>query len=179
MAPKVFCIGFHKTGTTSLHHALVALGFRCKGFDDALLRLYAAGARASILAVAETYDALRDWPWPLLYRELAERYRDGRFILTVREPTAWLKSLMRHAERTGPTEARRIIYGHAMPHGHEEQHLEVYRRHNEAVTGFFQGRSNFLSLRTENELDYPPLCRFLSLPIPRGAFPHSYRTDLP
>jgi Sulfotransferase domain len=174
---KVFCVGFHKTGTTSLHRALEALGLRCKGFDGELLGRYAAGERSSLLTVAESYDALRDWPWPLLYRELADRYRDGRFILTVREPSPWLKSLMRHAKRTGPTEARRIVYGHAMPHGHEERHLEVYRRHNEAVADFFRGRSSFLVLRTEDELDYPPLCRFLELPVPGSEFPHSYRTE--
>jgi hypothetical protein len=53
----------------------------------------------------------------------------------------------------------------------------VYRRHNEAVAEFFRGRSNFLSLRTEDELDYQPLCRFLGLPVPEGGFPHAYRTE--
>jgi Sulfotransferase domain len=176
---KVFCIGFHRTGTSSLQYALEILGLRCKGFDAALTECYAAGKRDILLAEAESgeYDAFRDWPWPLIYRDLADCFPNARFILTIRDPKTWIESLKRHAERTGPTRAREIIYGHRMPHGHEARHLEIYRRHIEAVEAFSQGRSNWIFLRTEEMASaFEPLCRFLERPLPGQAFPHRHRS---
>jgi sulfotransferase family protein len=172
---KVFCIGFHRTGTSSLHHALEMLGLRCKGFDAALTECYAAGERDTLLARVESehFDAFRDWPWTLLYRELADRFPEARFISTVRDPCAWIESLKRHAARTGPTRPREIVYGHSMPHGHEAEHIAVYCRHNEAVEAFFRSRSNWMLLRTEELTHaFEPLCRFLDRPLAGQPFPH-------
>lgn len=177
MIRKLFCIGFHKTATTSLQRALERLGLRCLGYDPSLMMRYDAGDLDAILDVVPRYDAFRDWPWPLVYRELAERVPDAGFLLTVREPARWLASLKRHSERTGPTATRRMIYGEEMPHGHEERYLNVYNRHNASVIQFFGGTPNFMMLRVEDGLNYEPLCRFLGKPAVAEAFPHLYRTD--
>lgn len=176
MIRKLFCIGFHKTATTSLQQALEMLGLRCLGFNAALMSRYGVGDIEDIFNVIPQFDAFRDWPWPLLYRRLDERVPDAGFLLTVRESEDWLASLKRHSDRTGPTEARRIVYGADMPHGNEQRYLEVYNRHNESIRAYFARRPNFLMLRIEDGLSFEPLCRFLGRPIPKQPFPYLYRT---
>ncbi len=176
MYEKLFCIGFHKTATTSLQKALEILGRRCYGYDARLLESYCDGQLREVFEIIERFDAFRDWPWPLLYRELAEAVPNAGFIYTVREPDSWISSLKRHAEKTGPTLARRIVYGEDMPHGHEERYIHIYTQHRDQVMDFFAGRSNFLRLCVEDGLTYPSLCQFLGVPEVAGNFPHLYKT---
>jgi hypothetical protein len=137
---------------------------------------YAGGEINKILSVIPKYDAFRDWPWPLLYQTLAESIPDAGFILTIRDPAEWLDSIKRHAERTGPTLARRIVYGSEMPHGHGSHYIDVYNRHNENVLRYFSGSTNFLILQVGTGITYTPLCNFLNKPIPEIEFPHLYKT---
>ncbi|MGI9213160.1 MAG: sulfotransferase family protein [Methylococcaceae bacterium] len=176
MIRKIFCIGFHKTATTSLQVALEQLGIICLGYDAGLMNRYADGDIEEVLSVIPQYDAFRDWPWPLLYQTLAESIPDAGFILTIRDSLEWLESIKRHAERTGPTLARRIVYGAEMPHGHESHYLDVYNRHNEDVVRFFSGSAHLLILRIEAGITYKPLCDFLGKPIPELEYPHVYKT---
>ena len=60
MQPKVFCIGFHKTGTTSLELALRKLGYRVTGSfgtkdPDIVGKVY-----ATAYAMVEQFDAFED-----------------------------------------------------------------------------------------------------------------------
>lgn len=69
---KIFCIGFHKTGTTSLALALSQLGYRVTGANG----VWNPNIRNEVYELAfrlvEEFDAFRDNPWPLLYMR---RYR--------------------------------------------------------------------------------------------------------
>ena len=138
---KVFGIGYHRTGTTTLNECLKRLGFAHKGYDLELLRAWQRGDLGPIRAAADRHSCFDDWPWPLVFRELDEWYPDAKFVLTVREsPEKWLASVKRHARTTGPTESRTIIYGDPRPDGSEELYLEQYRTHNRAVREHFGDR---------------------------------------
>ncbi len=127
------------------------------------------------MAVAERYDSFEDWPWPLIYRQLDERFPDARFILTLRkDPETWLRSLLSHARRTGPTQARELVYGYAMPQGHEAAHLAFYNAHNKGVRAYFQGRENkLLEVCWETGSGWEELAAFLQLPVPDRPLPHA------
>jgi hypothetical protein len=92
----VFCVGFHKTGTTSLQAALQILGYRVCGVRLELASSLLMGDVAATLRLTDRYDAFRDNPWPALYRELDVRHPKSRFILTTRTEDAWLHSVVRH-----------------------------------------------------------------------------------
>ena len=64
LKPKVFCIGFHRTGTKSLAQALRSLGYRVAGPTGAQNPAIAERAVAMALALATEYDAFNDNPWP-------------------------------------------------------------------------------------------------------------------
>ena len=109
-APKVFGVGFHRTGTSSLGAALRELGYVVTGpkwLDEPDLR-----GRVVDLALAATdeFDAFEDNPWPVLYRELDRHCPGSKFVLTVRDTDEWLASVVRQFG-TAETAMRRWIYG--------------------------------------------------------------------
>jgi hypothetical protein len=137
---KVFGIGLNKTGTSSLRQALRRLGYRHAPFSARLVRAWGEGRTAEIDVAADHYDSFADWPWPLVWQRMAERFGErARFVLTLREtPEAWLDSLRSHSERVRAGGAlRRIVYGYRFPHGREREHIDFYRRHADAVRGYF------------------------------------------
>ena len=176
--PKVLGCGFHKTATTSLTTALRTLGFRMAGFDPELMAAYERRDLRPIWRAARHADAFRDWPWALLYEEFDQRYPDARFILTTRDPAPWVASLRRHAERVGPTEARRIIYGTNDVAGNEDLHVARYEAHNAAVVDHFADRPGTLLVFDAAAGDgWNELGAFLGVEVPTDRpFPHEYRT---
>jgi hypothetical protein len=176
--PKVFCIGFHKTGTSSLDSALTRLGYRVtgpNGYEDPDIgeKLHELAAQ-----LIDEYDAFQDNPWPLLYRWVDERVPGARFILTIRDEDAWLRSVIKHfGERVTPM--RELIYGegHGSPVGNEDLYLERYRRHNREVLDYFRGRDDLLVLKLTEGEGWERLCPFLGHSVPRAPFPHANRAE--
>lgn len=173
-SPKVFGIGFHKTGTTSLGQALALLGYRVCG-DVATADPSIGGERAIAIAreLAPQYDAFEDNPWPMLYRELHEWYPDGKFVLTVRDTEDWLASMVAFfGDRYSPM--RRWIYGVDAPRGNEAIYRERYERHNREVHDYFRDRPQQLLIMDFGKGDgWDKLCPFLGLPISKVAFPRT------
>lgn len=178
MTSKVFGIGLNKTGTTRLGICLRTLGFRHAPFAGRFVEDAKAGKLEELFRFAEDWDSFEDWPWPLVYRDLEERFPGSRFILTTRrDADTWFDSLRGHAERTGPTEERRLAYGHEMPHGHRVEHRRFYDEHNRAALRYFEGRpESFLHVCWDSGAGWPQLCAFLGVDIPREPFPHGHRS---
>ena len=123
---KVFGIGLNKTGTKTLGSCFKTFGLRNKSYDEQLLIEFSRGNKEPIFQVSDAFDSFDDWPWPLLYKDFDKRYQDARFVLTVRkDPHTWFESLCRHADRTGPTQAREIVYHHAMPRLYKAEHIQI------------------------------------------------------
>ena len=93
---KVFCIGFHKTGTTSLAEALRMLGYSVTGPNFVEDKRILDQALALALEVTNRYDAFQDNPWPILYKEMDEAYPGSKFILTTRPTDRWIRSVVKH-----------------------------------------------------------------------------------
>ena len=174
-SPKVFGIGFHKTGTTSLADALAGLGYRVTGPDGLGDPDIAANALPMALRIACQFDAFQDNPWPVLFREMDAAFPGSRFVLTVRSPEAWMASVIRHFGASS-TPMRRWIYGAGSPLGAEATYRARYDRHNQEVVDFFAGRPrDLLVLRITEGEGWERLCPFLDRQPPDRAFPHSNR----
>ena len=175
--PKIFGIGYHKTGTTSLASALKRLGYRVTGPNGVDNPRIAEEALRLALALAPEYDAFQDNPWPLLYRELDARFPGSRFILTLRPTDEWIASVVKHFGEE-ETPMRAWIYGHGSPAGHEAAYVERYERHNREVVEYFASRpGDLLVLRITEGEGWEQLCPFLGRPIPKTPFPHRNRSD--
>lgn len=184
--PKIFGIGFHKTGTTSLGRALRALGYRVhKGFTFNL-----PGKRIVIpepvtldkirdvaFPMIRYYSAFEDNPWPLLFREVDAAYPGSRFILTCRDPERWFRSIARfHKDRLSPMHD--LIYGerHFRIADNKQRALDRFNRHNEEVRAHFKHRPDDLfDWDLESDPSWDKLCAYLYLPVPKRAFPHGKR----
>ena len=173
---KVFCIGFHKTGTKSLAAALRMLGYRVIGPNGAQERDIASHALGMALAVATTFDAFNDNPWPILYKELDTMFPGSRFILTVRESERWFASVVRHFGNV-ETPMREWIYGAGSPLRHEDRYVRRYQAHNREVQRYFKGRDDLLVMDLEGGDGWAEICPFLGVPAPSSEFPHENRSD--
>lgn len=180
--PKVFGIGLNKTGTTTLGTCLECLGYQHQSVRPDLQRAWLRGDRETVFKVTDAFQSFEDWPWPLMYRELYERYPDAKFILTLRStPEKWLNSLKAHAMFTKPLwSCRKGAYGYHYPHNSEQAHLDYYDRHTKEVVAFFeeQGASDQLKLLCwENGDGWPELGKFLDVTPPQGDLPHANATN--
>lgn len=176
---KVFGIGLGKTGTSTLGVCLETLGYRVKGSDVDLTRCIKKGILKPAFEIADQYDGFQDFPWPLLYKEMDVRYPNSKFILTIRKnKDDWFDSLIKHANRTGPTEHKELAYGYKMPHGLKNEHISFYEQHNEEVRKYFRGRENdFLEVCWAKGDGWEEICTFLGHDIPKKPLPHANKAS--
>ncbi|MGD9800767.1 MAG: sulfotransferase family protein [Parvularculaceae bacterium] len=178
---KVFCIGFQKTGTTSLYAALTTLGYRTAaviGRDWSAERLAADGADVCIETM-KNFDAAQDMPWPVFFRELDAAFPHAKFILTTRDAERWFQSIEKHFGANAD-EMQAFIYGRkaSAPAGNKARYLEVLAAHERAVRAHFADRPNDLLIMDLEKGDgWDALCGFLGLAAPDAPFPMKNRSD--
>jgi len=170
--PKIFGIGFHKTGTTSLGSALSYLGFRVTGPNAVHHPNLAQEVYEVAFKLVENYDAFQDNPWPLLYKKLDVTYPGSKFILTLRSTEAWIESVVEYfGSKTTPM--REWIYGVGCPKGHEPIYIARYEQHTREVLEYFRFRPHdLLVLKITEGEGWERLCPFLGREIPKVPFPH-------
>lgn len=181
--PKVFGIGFHKTGTTSLGRALRTLSYRLqKGFSYNLphkrIRIAEPVTIEKIREIAFTmvprYGGFEDNPWPLLFREIDRAFPNSRFILTEREPDRWIRSAINHFGDK-PAPYFELIYGRGdfSFADNPDEAVARFLRHNDEVKTYFADRSeDLLVWNIEENPNWEILCAYLDCPVPDRPFPH-------
>ena len=186
---RVFGIGLHRTATTSLHRAFELLGFDSfhfrTGNEARMIReeMNAAGRSDTL----EKWYALSDLPIPLLYRKLDKAYPGSKFVLTVRDENAWLRSVERlwsaeHNPQRWTWDVWPVSHKiHRALYGREDfdaqTFVERYRRHNAEVREYFSGRpDDLLVMDVDSGLSWEPLCQFLGTKVPSVHYPHESLT---
>lgn len=169
---KVFCIGFHKTGTKTLKHALTHLGYRVSGPNLELVDGLSKDNYSATFNLVHNFDAFQDNPWPLLFQTLDKNFPDSKFILTLRDEEKWIKSVVNYFEYRN-TNMRQWIYGIGYPKGNEEIYLNRFRKHNADVLEYFGKRPQDLLVIDVTLGDgWEKLCPFLNKEIPSAPFPY-------
>lgn len=190
LATRIFGVGMHKTGTTSLHHALVSLGIESAHWPSAhwARRVWMEITTTGRSLALEKYYAACDLPISLLYRELDAAYPGSRFVLTIRDPAEWLESVRRHwLPEFNPFRAQwesdpfthkvhTLIYGRRKFCG--DTFLARYHQHNEEVQEYFRNRpQDLLVLRVDENTSFRKLCDFLDKPVPLIPYPMANRVS--
>lgn len=166
--PKVFCIGFNKTGTTSCGKAFELLGLRNKSFDTFIWReLYKNGHIGRVLKIASKYDSFDDLPW--LKEEmivlLDKTFPGSKFVYLERDEESWKKSIYywTYKEKGVYPDMDRV--------------LSEFREHKKFVFEFFKGRSKDLLVIDVSEPDaFHKLAKFLGKEAPFAHMPHENKT---
>jgi hypothetical protein len=195
----VFCIGAHKTGTTSLESALTILGLRVcpteMWWQDPVLQdEFYRGRHSLVFDLVARFDGFRDSPFNHsdFYEVLCRHHPDARFILTVRNTDHWIASRKRWRAflianvlpRDRQLEAAgRLFFEHEYgQRDHlnidEQSERTIYEARNTAVVDHFNTHDRpLLILDLENESHpWQRLCGFLGTQVPDASFPHSNRT---
>lgn len=197
---KVFGIGLSKTGTSSLTEALKLLGYRTghgsagPGTQEEVYRFFATRSDHIHLSVLDSnyYDALTDTPVCCIYQGLDKAYPGSKFILTIREKEAWLRSYQRQWEASdrfsGPGSHSTLahytrfinqkVFGHP---GRQVDTAEIlspaYDRYVAEVLDYFKERPNdLLILDICGGEGWSKLAPFLDAAIPEVPFPWKNRS---
>ncbi|MBS4027279.1 MAG: hypothetical protein KGZ58_01470 [Ignavibacteriales bacterium] len=175
---KVFCIGWSKTGTTSLTQALRILGLFSWHTAPWIIGSTYYKSDVSEISVdfscIDDYTAISDLPVCALYEELDNKFPNSKFILTIRPIEAWIESALYQIESSikkyglmGPM--ARWAYGTKQLD--RDLFVKRYTQHNQEVLAYFKGRSDLLVFDLSRGDQWAELCSFLSLPIPNTPFP--------
>lgn len=161
---KVFGIGLSKTGLTSLSKALRQLGYKTIHYPRDLRYI-------------DEHDAATDLLVVLNYKKLDKKYPNSKFILTIRDYSAWIKSIKNHYDKSTATsedvflmELRRKVWGDT--HYNKKMMTETYNKHIKDVMEYFKERKEDLLVMDIAKGDgWDVLCTFLDKKLPTIPFP--------
>jgi hypothetical protein len=196
---KVFCIGFNKTGTTSIEHALKGLHYRIGKQADAELMLHHWAQRnfQPIIRYCHSADAFQDIPFSLAYtyQAMDQAFPGSKFILTLRRSSEeWFDSLVSYhgklfSDGATPTiedlanagyrrpgwikEAMELMFDYpTVPLYDREKYIQIYEAHNRSVIEYFKYRKHdLLILDLSEDGAYQKFTRFLGHEDKNGEFP--------
>jgi hypothetical protein len=175
---KIFCIGLNKTGTISLHQALIALGFSSLHWGGQASRQAVERAIREdkpLLEYLGDYDAYSDIQRLSVNFELLDRqYPASRFILTTRDVEKWVDSRRRHVLRNRERMARGDYDGTFLEIEPDRWRVQ-FADHHARVEEYFRGRDNLLVMRVTDGDGYELLCPFLGVPELASPFPWNHR----
>lgn len=97
---KVFCIGYNKTGTTTLEKVLLDLGYRMPDQlvqEGTVVEELFRGNFEPLKKLCKQYDAFQDMPFSqeAYYAAVDSLFPNSLFILTLRDSDKWFESLTR------------------------------------------------------------------------------------
>lgn len=198
---KIFCIGFNKTGTTSLYHALLREGLKVGDQPTAerLLASYVDGNFDPIVEYCKTARAFQDVPFsmPNTYRHLCHAFPDAKFILSVRDSgDQWYESQLRFAaKRLGRTptlkdlkeaeycwkgwsyQYHQAVFGNGVEFEDKQAKIHTYEQHIADVQNFFRDKpGQLLVLNVGEEGSFSKFCQYLGIRSKHTAFPWAKRT---
>lgn len=198
---KIFVIGFNKTGTTSVLHALLEfdliLGNQKAAewlLDDIVKKNY-----EPLFEYCKTAEAFQDIPFslPEVYQYLDKKYPNSKFILTVRSNAdQWFNSISKFhgklwAGGSTPTKedlakAKYVQKGYALrfinqvfgeSYYDKDIYTSVYNQHNQNVIQYFKDRPNdLLIVNVEEKESYINFCKFIGQIPVRETFEWKNKT---
>lgn len=168
---KIFGIGCHKTGTSSLSRALNILGIKSSHWSHHTELFNGILKNKFKFKLLEEYDAVTDFPIPVIYKELDKEYPKSKFILTVRDPEDWFKSVLNYIRKRCLSPEEALFYGANKIN--KKIFLKKFLAHNKQVLNYFKNRPNDLLVINICEGEgWKKLCGFLDKNIPSKSYPH-------
>jgi hypothetical protein len=164
---KVFCIGYVKTGTTSLHKALKILGYRTVKIPYINLYWKNKFDKYIIKLQNSSYDAFCDFPigYKDLYKQIDKSIPNSKFILTIRDKNSFGMSFENYFKSS-------LVWNPDYTILTEEILNEAEKRNNEIINYFKEKPNQLLILNIINGEGWKELCTFLKKEIPNFPFPH-------
>lgn len=187
---KVFGVGLSRTGTRSLTAFLNKSGLEVSHYPTDSITYRELMNADFNLTLLDYYDGLTDITAAAFFADLDRAFPNSKFILTIRDEEAWLRSAEAHWRGRDPfvggdiepprsedyLEMRRFLrtatYGSVQ--FDRDRFYDVYRRHTRAVLEHFEGRPNDLLVLdvTKRGNRRKAISDFLGIKHPEVEFPH-------
>lgn len=200
---KIFCIGYNKTGTTSLSKIFENNNFLVapqQPFEYNLESFFYGNYSTYINMIKNDYydcNLFQDVPFslPNFYKELDAEFKNSKFILTIRDSEeVWYNSLINFYKKIfiNFNQPKKIdgyvykgilfkilteVYGAPKTNPYDIDILKKsYLKHNEDVREYFKNRNNLLvvNLKDVNLIDN--LEKFLNIKMSNREIPHLNKT---
>lgn len=159
---KVFCVGFNKTGTTTLGKSFELLGYRNSSFNKNVWRnYYLKGRIGKVLYYTSKFDSFDDLPWLKedLIPILDETFPGSKFVYLERSIDNWKNSISKW------TYKKKGYYPDL------DSLLDDYNCHREFILDYFKNRTNdLLILQVDDPKGFEKLSIFLDKPIIAESF---------
>jgi hypothetical protein len=168
---KVFCIGYNKTGTTTVGKCFQLLGYRNASFSSRIWKeLYKKGRIDKIIKYTAKFDSFDDLPWLKedMIPILDEKFPNSKFIYLERDEESWKKSFYQWTYKiTGKNPD--IDEGYAK-----------YTAHRDFILNYFKDRptSDFIVLNVKEKEGFKKMADFLGKKSIQDAFPHYHKTSM-
>jgi hypothetical protein len=190
---KIFCIGFHKTGTTSISEALEFLGYKTIHGDPRKADHVGDEGRTLLenhilkgdynLPTFDLYDAFTDNPYFSIWDEIIKIYPDAKYILTVRDDEKWIKSCVNYYQGRRVRPMREWMFGENSDLSKNNESrmtwLNKYKAHNQRVIDHFAKLGKeLLIFDIEKGHGWKELCEFLNISQPSIKFPHRNKNNI-
>jgi hypothetical protein len=194
---KVFCIGFNKTGTTSVEQVLRDFRYKIGNYAVASMLLldWYKKDYDRIIRFCRIAQAFQDIPFSLpgTYYCLDEAFPDAKFILTIRDSEdQWFQSLVKfHTKRFSSDKSRppdqkdlentpypyygfildvmKMVYNYPIVKLYDyEYYTTLYNQHNQEVMAYFMDKPDkLLVLNVSQPNAYQNLASFLNVTVPK------------
>jgi hypothetical protein len=204
--PKIFGIGYNKTGTTSLTAEMKRRGF-VVGHQKTAVKLIDRWAERNfepIVSYCKTAEFFQDIPFSLpdTFIHMDRAFPGSKFILTVRDDAEqWYQSVVAfnskkfglagrlpikedlqnasYIEKGWMWKANRMIHDTPEDDLYEKHALiRGYESHVQDVIRYFEGREkDFIMINVSKSEDYERFCTFLNLSKDAERFPWAKKTS--
>jgi hypothetical protein len=186
---KIFQIGFHRCGTTSIHNLFINAGLKSIHWDNGRpgkIILENIINDKMPLTNIEDYDCYTDIEYqnnfPLIdhYKLLDEKYPNSLFILNTRPLTKWIKSRLNHHNGLFWIEYQKDkkLQGIYLVSKKDVVHhwKKEWEKHHKEAIQYFKNKENFLFFDIEKEPE--KIIAFLKKwGIKADYLPHSHKTQ--
>ena len=178
----IFNIGFNRSGTTSLTDALNMLGIPCIHFSvdgsgwskdrnkelEVLINKNQKLKLKYFHTLDHIYQGFSDFNGEMYYKELYKQYPNSKFILTIRTPEDWIKSVITLERSQG-----RIQHNSEQEYKTFKNKVDRYFKKKIEIQEFFNDKPNtYLEMNICNGDGWEVLCNFLGRDIPSVPFPY-------
>lgn len=177
---KVFCIGLHKTGTTSLHKFAREHGFRSVHSSNWFNEPATLANNNFFSDGGSHFDGQNEFPIADFY----ENYPNAKFILQTRDIKEWVQSKCKHAGWKSDTTIQPDDASKLMHNEWRYKSLLTVRKfiehkinYEKKVRDFFRDKDNLIEIdvtdNSKREANLNKLFSFLEIEKPSSkAFPH-------
>ncbi|WP_108883336.1 sulfotransferase [Anderseniella sp. Alg231-50] len=192
---KLFCVSYHKTGTSSAHQLFLQNGISsCHSpavvdgnrYEAMVAKILSdkAGVVRVLQPVIEKYDAHFDIPWAGIYHELLDMRDDAVFLYIDRDADSWWNSLAAHWSLSVMPRVLRpyevLQYSHVLPadkrlvrSADEALFKDCFARHREQVHRIIPA-DRLITLRLDDQDVAARLSDAAGLTV-SGCIPHANR----